>query len=212
VLKPGSIGRTTQNRRELSTRAWRAFTSAVYDAVLNTYAFDRFGKIVDVGGGDGTFMLLILSRHQSAAGIVFDLPHVVEGARERILASGLSSRCELSGGTFFESVPESGDAYILSRVLHDWKDDDALVILRKCREAMSESSTLLLVEQVLPERPYETPDARTALVSDLRMMVMNGGQERNEAEFRELLGRAGFQLIGTISTRSLASIVEAIPV
>jgi hypothetical protein len=118
-----------------------------------TAAYDwPAGMIVDVGGGQGALLAAILARTPGARGVLFDLPHVVAAAGELIEGAGLTARCELVAGDFFERVPAGGDLYLLKRVIHDWDDGRAAAILRCCRAAMGErgSSRLLVIEHVLP--------------------------------------------------------------
>ena len=111
-------------------------------------------------------------------------------------------------GDFFESVPEGGDAYVLSHIIHDWNEDQCITILENCRKAMGANSHLLLVEMVLPAGDEPHPGK----MLDMVMLVVPGGQERTEADMRELLGKAGFRLTRVIPTASAVSIVEAIRV
>ena len=90
-------------------------------------------------------------------------------------------------------MPTDGDAYILSRVVHDWDHDDALKILGNCRRAMRPDGRLLLIEGV--SKPPNEPDPNKFL--DV-WFIGGGGRERTEAEYRTLLGRAGFTLVRTV--------------
>ena len=140
--------------------------------------------------------------------MLFDLPHVAEGAKEPLAAAGLLDRCEVVGGDMFEGVPEGGDAYILSRVIHDWDDERSVAILRQCRRAMAPHGNLLLAEEVIP--PGDAPSY--GKLSDLNMLVSPGGQERTEAEYRALYEAAGFALTRIVPTRSRVSVFEGTPV
>ena len=101
--------------------------------------------------------------------MLFDLPHVVAGATPVLAEAAVADRCEVVGGSFFESVPAGGDAYILKYVVHDWDDERSVVILRRCREAMVPGTVLLLVEQVVPEQLEAGPEARRVTRLDLDM-------------------------------------------
>ena len=111
-------------------------------------------------------------------------------------------------GDFFESVPTGADTYLLSRVIHDWDDDDAQRILATCRAAMPDGARLLLVEAILPERARESPEA---IRMDLHMLILLGARERTEAEYRRLLAAAGLTLQRVFPTASPAgvSVLEA---
>jgi hypothetical protein len=107
----------------------------------------------------------------------------------------------------FEAVPEGGDAYFLSRVLHDWDDEHAVAALVSCRKAIAPEGRLVVVEEVVP--PGDTP--AFVKLSDIAMMVYTGGQERTESEYRALFGAAGFALTRVLPTHSRMSIIEGIP-
>ena len=144
-------------------------------------------------------------------GVLFDLPHVVEKAKQKITEAGLSGRCEVVAGDAFVSVPSGGDAYILSRVVNSFENERALVILQNCRRAITEKGRLLLVERVLPDRVENSIEAQGPVLSDLNMMVMSGGRERTAMEHRALLEKAGITLTRIIATQSEVSVIEADP-
>ena len=175
------------------------------DAVLDAYDFSDIGVLADIGGGNGSQITGILQKHSSMKGILFDLPHVIERAKDPIDAAGLSTRCELVSGNFFESIPQCADAYMMRHIIHDWNDDKSLTILRNCHRAMSSGSKLLVVESVIP--PGNEPFGGKFL--DLVMMLVPGGKERTEDEFRRLFSEAGFDLTQVVSTATELSIVEA---
>ena len=103
-------------------------------------------------------------------------------------------------------MPAGGDAYVLSHIIHDWNEDQCLTILGHCRKAMAPDGRLLIVETVLP--PGDTP--HQGKVQDMVMLVVPGGQERTEAEYADLFGKAGFKLSRVVPTDSIVSIVEAV--
>jgi hypothetical protein len=181
-----------------------------HSAVAASYDFSPFTRIVDVGGGNGTLLELILRSHPSATGVLFDQPHVVENARERLARSDIAGRCEVVGGSFFESVPMGGDAYIMAMVIHDWDDEAASTILKNCRRAMDSEATLLLSELVIP--PGGAPFFGKLL--DLDMLINLGGKERTEDEYRSLLSACGFELLAIVPAHgpsSALSIIECMP-
>jgi SAM-dependent methyltransferase len=187
------------------------FADAQIGAVLDAYPFSMFRRIVDLGGGVGNFLAALLREHPAMNGVLFDLPHVAESARDQIARAGLADRCQVLGGDAFAGVPGGADAYVLSRVIHDWDDARALVILRNCRRAMPREGKLLVLERVLPAGGRLSPGARSLLASDLMMMVMNGGRERTEDEYRALLAEAGFASAKITPTRAAVSVIEAQP-
>ena len=162
--------------------------------------------VVDVGGGTGSVLCAILSADPRLRGVVVDLAHARDGAEATIAAAGLEDRCTFVEGSFFERVPDGADVYILSQILHDWSDEQATAILRVCRAAVRQDSTLLLVDAVL--RPGDEPD--WAKVMDLHMLVMFGGRERSEEGWRSLLAAGGFRL-ERIVPAGPGTVVEATP-
>ncbi|HEX2033731.1 MAG TPA: methyltransferase [Chloroflexota bacterium] len=184
-----------------------SFTSAIGAAVAAAYDFSPFRTVVDVGGGHGTVIAAILQAHPRPRGVLFDLPHVAAGARALLERAGVAERCRIAGGDFFQAVPR-GDCYVLSHIIHDWEDGPARAILRRCREAMDGDGRLLIVEKYMPE-----PMVAGAVPpgTDVNMLVLTGGRERTEAEYRTLLEGAGLRLTRVIPTASMASIFEAQP-
>lgn len=174
--------------------------------VVSAYDFTSFGTIVDVGGGHGLLLSEILRQAQNSNGILFDAESVVEGAPAVLEPAGVSNRCAAVGGSFFESVPAGGDAYVLKHIIHDWDDDKSVQILRNVRTAMNPGAKVLIVEAVVPDDDRE----HLSKLLDLEMLVAATGRERTEAEYAELLRQAGFRHTRTVGTVGPASIVEAV--
>jgi hypothetical protein len=168
--------------------------------------FRDFSRMVDVGGGHGALLRGILSANRHLQGVLYDVPEVITGVTE-LRTSEVVTRCEVVAGNFFEAIPPGADLNILKRIVHDWNDEMALNILSNCRRAIPSDGTLLLIEWVL--QPPNEPDL--GKFTDLNMLVMLGGRERTESEFRTLLQRAGFTLTRVIPTSGPHSIVESKP-
>jgi hypothetical protein len=162
--------------------------------VVAAYDFTGLGRLVDVGGGAGGLLAAILDAAPRLEGVLLDRPAAVEQARRR-----LAGRAECVSGDFFAAVPAGADAYLLSRVIHDWSDADAVKILATCRAAMGDGARLLLVEAVLPERAADSPEA---IRMDLHMLVLFGARERTEREYGDLLSAAGLLLERVLPTAS----------
>lgn len=179
-------------------------------SVVSAYDFSQFKTVVDVGGGYGELLACILQANPGVKGILFDRPDAIPGARNHFEHLNLHHRCEFVGGDFFESVPSGGDAYILKSVIHDWNNDRARVILQNCVKAMPTKSRLSLVERVLPKKLEATPAHRSAVRSDLTMLVAHAAQERTEEQMRELLQSAGLQ-VTRILPAGMLSVIETSP-
>ena len=163
-------------------------------ALLESCEFSGVSSIVDVGGGRGALIAAILAAHPQMQGTILDLASGLEGTAAELDAAGVGNRCRLVTGSFFESVPAAGDIYVLRWILHDWDDERALQILRVCAQAMPAHARLFLIERLMPERFKPTAADLRLVMADLHMMVVLGGRERTEAEFRHLLHAAGLRL------------------
>lgn len=188
--------------------AMTMFSRMIVPAVLETYDFSDAGLVVDVAGGHGGVLAGILEKHPHLHGVLFDLEHVIAGSRERIAALGLSDRVRVEAGDFFEAVP-AGDTYVLKHIIHDWTDDQALVILKNIRAAMRDRrrGKVVLLESVI--RAGNTPDM--AKLIDLEMLLLPGGRERTAEEYATLFERAGFTVTRIVPNASPLSVIEARP-
>jgi O-methyltransferase/methyltransferase family protein len=176
--------------------------------VVAAYDFAGLRDVVDVGGGSGVLLEAILRATPGLRGVLVDRPEAVERASARLAAARLDARCECVVGDFFDSVVPGADAYLLSRVIHDWDDADAQRVLTTCREAMPVGARLILVDAIVPERAHDGPEA---VRMDVHMLMLLGARERTEAQFRRLLADAGFELRRVVPTQSPAglSVLEA---
>jgi len=182
-----------------------SFHGAEPAAVAAAYDFSDITTIVDVGGATGNLLAAILDKYPGSRGILYDLPHVVRDAPKLIQGRGLSDRVTIVSGSFFERVPEGGDAYLLSHIIHDWNEDQCLTILGHCRRIMKPTARVLIIEMVLPTGNVPHPGK----MLDMMMLVGPGGQERTEPEYDALLNKAGLRLTKVVPTDSAVSVVEA---
>jgi hypothetical protein len=201
-----------------SYRAERPAEGAVFDramtelsrggaeAVIGAYDFSTFHHVVDVGGGRGLLLAAVLNAHSGMQGTLFDQAGVVAGARPVLEALGVADRCQIQGGSFFEKVPEGGDVYMMRMVIHDWDDDQAIIILKTCRRAMRETARLVLIERIIAP-PNETPATK---FSDLNMLALPGGRERTREEFSDLFARSGFELT-RVAPAGRLNVIDARP-
>lgn len=172
--------------------------------IVETYPWGQHATIVDVGGGDGTLLARLLSTWPDLHGVLIELEQPAAAARATLAAAGVADRARVATGSFLDSVPDDGDAYILSTVLHDWDDEGAGLILRRCREAMSPADRLLVVEAVGADG--ESTDPRM----DLRMLAYMGGRERGVAALAALAAVSDLVLEGVhpVPDRDYMAVLE----
>ena len=177
----------------LYDRSIDKFTTEQACALAQLPDFATLRHVVDVGGGRGTMLIELLRQWPHLRGTLFDVPHVIAAAKSRFSDAGVSQRCTFASGSFFETIPDGADAYLLKHILHNWDDASAIRILHGCRAAMAPNGRLYVVEGILPPQTVNT----TARMLDLEMMVLFGrGGERSKPQFRRLFHKAGFRLHG----------------
>jgi hypothetical protein len=177
-------------------------------ALLSARDLASVNMVVDVGGGQGRLLALLLAAVPSLCGILADRPEVIAGAADVLGAAGVADRCAVVGADFFVAVPTGGDAYILSQIIHDWGDDESLAILRTCQRAMAPGARLWLIEEVIPPESAIDPDEA---LFDLTMLTLLGGKERTADEFRALLEAAGLTEVAILKPADTTwSVVEAV--
>lgn len=185
-------------------------TASVAPTIATAYDFTASSTLVDVGGGHGQMLASILQAYPNLSGVLFDLPHVVAGAPSLLEAAGVANRCEIVGGDAFTTVPAGYETYLLSRVIHDWDDEHALALLSRCRQAMQHRGKVLLVA----ERVILSDVAPSLLVleADTQMLVVAGGKERTDVEFRALFAAAGFELLRLLPVLPPYFLLEAVSI
>jgi len=187
-----------------------SYATLAMSGVLDAYDFSYASQLVDVGGGHGRVIADILRRYPSMRGVLFDMPHAFAGGQATLANAGLSERCQVVSGDFFVSVPAGADAYLLSRVLHDWTDSDAVRLLANIRSAIVPYGRLIVLEAMLGQEGK----GMYPVLSDLNMMVRTGGCERTEAEYRAIFRAAGFELTRAVPTTSPSgtAVIEGRPI
>ena len=188
--------------------AMSGMTAQANEALHASYDFAGINKLVDIGGGHGGLITSILRRNPQMLGVLFDSPQVIDGARALVAASDVADRCELVGGNFFESIPAGSDAHVLKWIIHDWDDEKSVAILKNSHRALAENGKLILVEAVVPSGG----EPHFAKFIDLNMLVITGGRERTEEEFRRLYEASGFRLTRVVPTESPFSVIEGVRV
>jgi hypothetical protein len=139
--------------------------------------------------------------------VVFDLPSAADGARDLLVSAGVADRCEVVVGDAFDGVPGGGDLYVLKSMLHGWEDTRCIDLLKNCGREMTDDGVLLVVERYLPDD--ERPSLYPAIV-DMTLLVLGSGRERTTAEYRSILGAAGFRLARVIPTATEFVLLEAV--
>jgi O-methyltransferase/methyltransferase family protein len=176
-------------------------------AIIAGYDFSRCGRVVDVGGGNGSFLSAVLTACEQVSGVLFDQSAAIEAAKSG--RGGPMPRCEFVAGNFFDAVPPGGDTYILKRILDDWPDDKVLQILQNCRKVMPSGCRLLIIEPLMGPSNKLCPGH----LADMNFLVtFKGGRIRTEEEHAKLLQQAGFRLRNSYSTESEVSMLEAFAV
>nr|NP_001295701.1 caffeic acid 3-O-methyltransferase [Jatropha curcas]ACT87981.1 caffeic acid O-methyltransferase [Jatropha curcas] len=155
--------------------------------ILETYkGFEGLTSLVDVGGGTGAVINMIVSKYPSLKGINFDLPHVIQDAPSY-------PGVEHVGGDMFVSVPKA-DAIFMKWICHDWSDEHCLKFLKNCYSALPANGKVIVAECILPVAPDASLATKSVIHIDCIMLAHNpGGKERNEKEFEALAKGAGFQ-------------------
>lgn len=175
-------------------------------SLVQDYDFGSSELLVDVGGGRGRLLSLLLSAHPHLRGVLYDRPEVVSGVEPELVLGKWADRCRVEGGSFLDSVPAGGDTYLLASVIHNWDDADSVTILTHCARAMLPHGRVLLAEVVMPQTPEP---ARTAKFMDLSMLAHCGGEQRTPERFAELFERAGLRLNRIVPGRGV-SVVEGV--
>ena len=188
------------------THAMHGFTSGIAEEVARVVDTSTAKVAVDIGGASGTLVHRLLVANSQLHGIVLDLPDVVPSATAAAAALGLAERSGAMAGDFFTDVPEA-DIYLLKNVLHDWNDEEAVRILKRCRQAMRRGGRVVVIEMLLGE----IGEPGIAPLMDLNMMVMLTGRERSLAEFSGLLKDADLRFSKSTAIRpSPIAVIEAV--
>jgi hypothetical protein len=177
---------------------------------LQVCDFSRFGRVLDLGGGYGGVLSVLLASFPRMTGAVCDLAYLADAAAAYLARAGVADRAAFLPGDFFASVPRGFDAYVMKFIIHDWDDEHASRILMRCREAAMPSARIVLLEQVVPEQLGTGAADQAVIRADLTMMTM-GGKERTAREDRALLADCGWRLADIARASAEFSVIEAEP-
>jgi hypothetical protein len=189
----------------LFQQAMSGYSALTGQAVADAYDFSSIGTLLDVGGGHGTFLSLLLGRNPKLSGVLFDRAEVVAAASATFERASQSERVRVVAGDFLEGVPDGADAIVLKHIVHDWDDEQCARLLAHCRRGLPRGGRLLVIESVL----CDAPEGAFTKFLDLEMLALTpGGRERSLDEFERLLSRAGFELGAVLQTKSPVSVIE----
>lgn len=192
---------------EAFDRVMSGVTGLELMAILRSCDWSRFATIVDVGGGNGSFLASLLRRVKGAQGVLFDLPGVVSHAPEFFTAAGVDGRARIVAGSFLsDEIPPGSDAYVLKRILYSWTDEEVVGILSRVRKAMGPQSHLFIMEAGRQADEDPVLARRMAML----MHTLTAGGARSLAQQENLLNQAGLRLERSIST-PMFPIIEAVP-
>jgi SAM-dependent methyltransferase len=173
-------------------------------AIRDAYDVSQYRHIVDVGGGRGGLLAALLAASPEIRGTLFDRPEVLAESRSVLEDAGVEDRCDIVEGDFLRTVPDSGDLYIVKRILMDQPDEPARKLLRNIRAAMAPDGRVVIAD------PHT--DSPYGKYLDMLMLVTFGGQLRTISQFEALFQETGFTLTRTIDTDSAIRLVEGAPV
>jgi hypothetical protein len=224
-----------QKDAQIFNGAMTSLTSSHASSISSMYDFSQFNTIIDIGGGQGTFLSTLLKTNPKLQGILFDLPHAIESAKRLYTKrdanskdsnsndnDNILSRCKLIEGDFFKSIPVvNADCYIIKNVILNWDDESATVILRNCLQAIKTTSSidntnhtkrqkskLLIIDTIMPE----SNEPFLGKFTDIIMLALTQ-KGRIRTEFRKLLEDSGFDIVNIIESRdslNFLSIIEAV--
>lgn len=198
--------KNSPDKNELYNKAMTNTSDISSSAIVSAYDFSNIHNLIDIGGGEGYLLSVILSQYPNMNGTVLDLPHVVEDAKENFRKFEVENRAEVLAGDFFDSIPVKADAYIMKNIIHAFDDSTCIRILEKVRDVMDPGARLLIVDTVIPLNNKPA----FGKIFDLQMLIgTNGGKERTKYEFENLLQQAGYKMNRVVDTASPFSIVEA---
>ncbi|CAJ1848492.1 unnamed protein product [Sphenostylis stenocarpa] len=200
---------TNLDHSNLINEAMACDAKLVMPVIIETCseAFDGLKSLVDVGGGNGTSMRIVLQACPSIRPINFDLPHVISQAPH-------SDGLQHVPGDMFQSVPKA-DAAFLKWVLHDWSDEECIQILKNCRAVISkENGRVIIVEAVIEEE--EVQEGKPKVLNDVGLMLdmvmmahTNFGKERTRKEWEYVIKMAGFSSYTVKSIHAVQSVILA---
>ncbi|KAL3701670.1 hypothetical protein R1sor_019692 [Riccia sorocarpa] len=174
-------------------RGMAGSSSSLMSSLLEKYdGFEGLGSLVDVGGGTGETLALIVSKYPQLRGINFDQPHVVATG---VRVPGIKH----VGGNFFETCPQ-GDAVFMKWIMHDWSDEKCVSILKNVYKALPPQGKVINIDVLLPEVIDSSFKSQAGFETDVMMLTFLQGRERNLSRFRKIVTDAGFMRVEIMAT------------
>jgi hypothetical protein len=166
--------------------------------IISAYDWGSLGHVVDVGGGNGSLLIALLTAYPSLRGTVLDLPATAEAAREHLADAGLADRCDVVGGSFFDPLPPGAGGYVLTAIIHNWDDASARALLRRCAQAAGSRGRVFVIEKI----GADGVSVNTAV--DLRLLAYFAGQERSLGDLTALTETSGFDVVAVHHAEAIA--------
>jgi orsellinic acid C2-O-methyltransferase len=188
----------------------RQNTASVGTELALAYRFPSDGVVADLGTGEGSLLAELLVQNPRLRGIAFEQASMLPHVRATLEQRGVLPRCTLMAGNLLESVPQGADVYILKSVIHNWKDEAALRMLRTCRASMAPGSHLLLIERAVNDQAEAASDLLNTAIQDLTMLVLFGAHDRTVEDYRALVERAGLEVQQVQALRPHLTLIAAI--
>ena len=193
------------DRNEIYNHAMTNSSLMLSYAILSGYNFSKAKNIIDIGGGPGILLAMIMNKYKSIKGKVFDLPHVVEGAKKNFKQYGVSDRAETVSGNFFETIPAGSDMYFLKSIIHNLSDEQCIKLLKNIKAVLPENGKILIFEPIIENNNRYS----FAKLYDIQMLVgRNEGKERTREEFKEIIKQSGLKLNRIVQTAAPFSVIE----
>lgn len=190
-------------KAKLFDEAMTCLSKSLGAAAVGAYDFSEVETVADIGGGHGILLGSVLELNPDLKGILFDQPQVVSGS-ELLSNEEVADRVEIIGGSFFEEVPVNADVYLMKHIIHDWNDEESVLILSNLARAAKPGAKLVLLESVVEDEDVPSLSG----LMDLNMLAVTSGRERTAAEYADLMERSGFRFVGVHETPSPLQLIE----